>query len=80
MKSRYVSCESEYSASRLQTLNCDYLLVFGDGKNDIDVFQCADESYAVANIHEELKKYASGIIGTNDEDDVAKWLEENHLK
>lgn len=58
-------------------LNCDKLVVFGDGKNDIDMFECADEAYAVENAHEELKKYATGIILSNDEDGVAKWLEEN---
>ncbi len=57
--------------------DCDKLVVFGDGKNDIDMFQIADEAYAVENAHEELKKYATGIVLSNDEDGVAKWLEEN---
>ncbi len=61
-------------------LECDKLVVFGDGKNDIDMFQIADEAYAVENAHKELKKYATGIIKTNDEDGVAKWLEENCVK
>ena len=55
-------------------LNCERLIVFGDGKNDIDMFQLADESYAVENAHEDLKKYATDIISSNDEDGVAKWL------
>ena len=58
-------------------LDCDKVIVFGDGKNDIDMFQMADESYAVANAHEELKQYATGEILSNDEDGVAKWLEVN---
>ena len=58
-------------------LNCERLIVFGDGKNDIDMFQLADESYAVANAHEDLKKYATDIILSNDEDSVAKWLHAN---
>lgn len=57
-------------------LQCEKLVVFGDGKNDMDMFQIADEAYAVANAHEELKKYATGIILSNNEDGVAKWLEE----
>ena len=60
-------------------LDCEKLVVFGDGKNDIDMFQIADESYAVANAHEELKLYATKVIPSNDEDGVAKWLEENYL-
>ncbi|MBO5342746.1 MAG: HAD family hydrolase [Lachnospiraceae bacterium] len=59
-------------------LNCEKIIVFGDGKNDIDMFQIADESYAVANAHEDLKKYATGIVLSNDEDGVAKWLEEKY--
>lgn len=64
---------------QLQTmLDTEKLIVFGDGKNDIDMFQMADESYAVANAHEALKKYATGVIASNDEDGVAKWLEANY--
>ncbi len=36
-------------------MNCEKLIVFGDGKNDIDMFQMADKSYAVANAHNDLK-------------------------
>lgn len=59
-------------------LNCEKVIAFGDGKNDIDMFQIADESYAVANAHEELKKYATAVILSNDEDGVARWLETNY--
>lgn len=55
-------------------LGCDRLVVFGDGKNDIDMFQLADECYAVENAAAELKAIATGVIGRNDEDAVAKWL------
>ena len=59
-------------------LDCEKLIVFGDGKNDIDMFQMADESYAVANAHEELKKYATDVILSNDDDGVAQWLKVNY--
>ena len=59
-------------------LNCEKLIVFGDGKNDIDMFQMADERYAVANAHDDLKEYATEIILSNDEDGVARWLEEHY--
>lgn len=55
---------------------CDRVVAFGDGKNDIDMFDVADEGYAVSNAHEDLKKVATGIIGSNNEDGVAKWLED----
>lgn len=36
------------AAKQLQhMLGCDWLVVFGDGKNDLDLFAIADQSYAV---------------------------------
>lgn len=73
-----IEASKSNAVKQLQTmLGCEKLIAFGDGKNDIDMFQIADESYAVANAHEELKKHATAIIPSNDEDGVAKWLEEN---
>lgn len=66
------------AVEQLKTLlGCDRLVVFGDGKNDIDMFQLADEAYAVENAVEELKKMATGVIESNNEDGVAKWLLSN---
>lgn len=59
-------------------LNCDKVVVFGDQMNDIDMFKMADESYAVENAIEELKKISTGIIGSNNDDGVAKYLESNY--
>ena len=61
-----------------QKLECDRLVVFGDGKNDIDMFEIADESYAVENACKELKEKATSVIGRHDQDAVARWLEENY--
>ena len=55
-------------------LGCEKLVVFGDGKNDIDMFRLADECYAVENAVDELKQIATGIIEGNNADGVAKWL------
>ena len=55
-------------------LGCEKLVVFGDGKNDIDMFELADEAYAVSNAVDELKSIATDIIESNDNDGVAKWL------
>ena len=60
-------------------LKCEKLVAFGDGKNDIDMFEVADESYAVQNAHEDLKRIATGVISSNDEDGVAKWLAKNYI-
>ena len=59
-----------------EKLGCDRLVVFGDGKNDVDMFELADEGYAVSNAAPELKAVATAVIGSNDEDAVAHWLSE----
>lgn len=60
-----------------EILKCDKAVCFGDGKNDISMFEIADECYAVSNAAEELKAVATGIISSNNDDGVAKWLLEN---
>lgn len=60
-------------------LGCEKIVAFCDGKNDIDMFEMADESYAVANAHEDLKKYATDIILSNEDDGVARWLARNFI-
>ena len=58
-------------------LGCDRLVVFGDAVNDLDMFHAADEAYAVENAVPELKAAATAVIGSNDDDGVAKWLSRN---
>lgn len=72
-------CTSKSNAvHQLKTiLQCDRVVAFGDGKNDIDMFQMADECYAMENAVDELKEIATGIIGSNNDDGVAKWLLHN---
>lgn len=54
--------------------HCDRVVSFGDAVNDIPMFEISDECYAVANAVPELKACATGVIASNDEDGVAKWL------
>ncbi len=56
---------------------CDRVVSFGDAINDIPMFEISDECYAVENAVPELKALATGIVGSNDDDGVAKWLAEN---
>lgn len=55
-------------------LGCDRLVCFGDGKNDISMFEIADECYAVENADPALKQIATAVIGSNEQDGVTKWL------
>lgn len=60
-------------------LKCNYVIAFGDGVNDIEMFHLADEAYAVENAAPELKAFATDIIEGNNQDGVAKWLEAHCL-
>lgn len=60
-----------------QLWNCDRVVSFGDAANDIPMFEISDECYAVENAVDELKAIATGIIDSNENDGVARWLEEN---
>ncbi len=56
---------------------CDRIVAFGDGLNDLPMFEIADECYAVANAVDELKAIATGVIESNNDDGVARWLTEH---
>ncbi|MBD5144848.1 MAG: HAD family hydrolase [Ruminococcus sp.] len=60
-------------------LGCDKLVVFGDGVNDIPLFEASDECCAVSNAAPELKTIADAIIGSNNEDSVAEYIS-RHFK
>lgn len=53
---------------------CDRLVVFGDGVNDIPLFEASDECCAVSNAAPELKAIADVIIGSNNDDSVAAYI------
>lgn len=55
-------------------LGCDRIISFGDAINDLPMFEISDECYAVNNAVEALKEKATGIIESNDDEGVVKWL------
>lgn len=59
--------------------NYDRLIGFGDNLNDLPLFKACDETYAVKNAKDELKRQATTIIESNLDNGVAKWLERNAL-
>ena len=65
---------------------CDYFgipptqaVAFGDDYNDITMLKGCGIGIAVANAIDEVKAAADIICATNNDDGVAKWLEENLL-
>ena len=59
-------------------LKCDEVISFGDAINDLPMFAISDQCYAVSNAVEKLKHCATDIILSNDEDGVARWLNEHY--
>lgn len=58
----------------MSTLGVNRLVVFGDNYNDLPMFAIADESYAVSNAVPAVREAATGVIDSNDEDAVARWI------
>ena len=56
------------------------IIVFGDGDNDIEMFEFAGTSVAMENALDELKAVASTITKSNAEGGIAHYLYENLLK
>ena len=61
-------------------IGAERIVVFGDNLNDIPMMKMADWSVAVGNAFDEVKACASEVIGTNEEDAVARWIETDALK
>jgi len=55
------------------------IVSFGDDTNDIDLLDFCGISVAMENALDNVKKSANEICDTNENDSVAKWLEENVL-
>ena len=54
-------------------------LAFGDSLNDLSMLQAAGRSVAVANAWEEIRSRCDDVCGSNQEDGVARYLEEHFL-
>ena len=55
-------------------------IAFGDDYNDIEMIENCGIGVSVENGIEEIKAKAKYICGKNNEDGIAKWIEENILK
>lgn len=61
----------------LKQTGAQQLISFGDNLNDLPLFQASDGCYAVSNAHPDVRRAASGVIGSNASDAVARFLLEN---
>ena len=55
------------------------IAAFGDDSNDIDLLSDVGVGIAMENALDEVKAVADHICDTNENDGVAKWIEENIL-
>ncbi len=55
---------------------CTRVICFGDSPNDLPMFSVADEAYAVSNATPSLIEAATQVIGSSEDNGVARWLNE----
>ncbi len=55
-------------------ISADKVVAFGDNLNDMEMFRVSDEAYAVENACDELKRISTAVLGTNENDSVAKFI------
>ena len=55
----------------------DRIVAFGDNLNDLSMMKIADVAVAVGNARDEVKEVADTIIGTNTEDSVARFIDDD---
>lgn len=57
-----------------QKYNYEEVVCFGDNLNDLSMFHIANYGYAMANAADSLKKVATKIIESNEQDGVARFI------
>lgn len=58
------------------TRHYDSVIGFGDNLNDKALLEASDYFYAVSNAHPEIQNMADSVIPSNDEDGVARFIEQ----
>ena len=58
----------------LKGFESENLTVFGDNLNDVKMFKMAARAIAVENATDEIKQYATQVIGPNEDDSVVKYI------
>jgi Cof subfamily protein (haloacid dehalogenase superfamily) len=72
---RATKAQGARSLVELCGLDPHELVVFGDHVNDVKLFEIAAHAVAVANAEEAVKRVATHIIGSNEDDSVVKYID-----
>ena len=67
-----------YLATHLN-MSVDEVIAIGDNRNDVEMIREAGLGVAVANAHPDVKQVADMITDSNDDDGVAKVIEQYFL-
>ena len=59
----------------LYNINRDEIITIGDNYNDIDMFSFSKTSIAMGNAPDEVKKYATFVTDSNNNEGIRKALE-----
>lgn len=62
--------------SLMDGFSLESTIAFGDSLNDVSMFECAGHSVAMGNAREETKRAANAVAPSNDQDGVARYLDE----
>lgn len=57
-------------------IDVENIIAFGDDYNDIDMLEFCGTGICVKNAVDDVKVFANQICDTNENDGVAKWIEE----
>ena len=63
-----------------QLKSCLTAIVFGDDYADIGMLELCGTGVAMGNAIDEVKESADIVIGSNDEDGIADFIEEEYYK
>ena len=66
--------------NKLKRRGYENVICFGDNLNDLCMFKVADEAYAVGNAMQEVKENATAVIGNNNDDSVARFIQLHYEK
>lgn len=70
------TCKGSAIIQLMEELSATNLIVFGDGDNDLTMFDMANEAYATDNAPDYIKQKATATVGHHDADGVALFLRE----
>lgn len=69
--------KAEAVKTMARNIGAERVVVFGDNLNDIPMMQVADVPVAVANALDEVKHISAAVIGSNEDDAVARFIDDD---